>query len=360
MNILLVEPDVELRYPNLALMKISAKHKALGDTCLYVKGNNYFLPFKPDIIYVSTIFTYYASDYIDTINFYKKSFPKAKMEVGGIFATLMPEYIEEKTGIKPFVGYSKELDSIPPDYSLYDSIIKYTPYVEKWRDFSILFTMRGCPRSCGFCAVKRLEPNVEIIPDWKNLIDKTKKHIMIQDNNLTHAPMEHFKDVIQYIVDNKLKACFNNGFDARLITEEQMQLLAKVKWYPGGLRLAFDNMGEDKFIQKAVKRLLELGVPKSAFLIFCMYNFHDNIEQANYRMREMANLGVRPYPQIYRPLNSIEKKDVYVDKNWTLEDLRILRQYWVLAGNYKYKKWEDFYKEHKKEKVKTAVLDDFT
>jgi len=345
MHVLLVEPNYPIRYPNLALMKLSAKYKSLGFTTEYLKGEQYFLNKKPDKIFISTMFTYYAKETIECINFYKLNFPDATIQVGGIFATLMPEYIKEKTGIIPVIGCIEELDRLTPDYKLIEEMIKYSPYIEKWKEFSILFSTRGCPRNCGFCAVKTLEPKAKIIENWKDLINLDTKNVMFQDNNLTAMPFKHFKKVMTFIIDNKLKACFNNGFDARLLNEEQMQLMAKVKWYPGGLRLAFDNMSEDKHIQKCIKRLIELGVSKSAFLIFCLFNFNDDLKEAMYRHREMANLGVRPYPQVYAPLDKLTKKPIYVSPKWTLELIREFRQYFILAGNYKYKTFNQYLKE---------------
>ena len=341
-HILLVEPDFQIRYPNLALMKISTKHKKLGDTVTYVKGEDYFLDNKPDKIYISTMFTYYSEETIRCINFYKHFFKDAEVIVGGIFATLMPDYIKEKTGIEPKVGCFEELDRLTPDYEIVSEMIKYSPYIKKWEDFSILFSTRGCPRGCAFCAVNTLEPIPSIIPNWKELVDLKKKNVMFQDNNLTAMPFEHFKKVLEFIIDNKLKACFNNGFDCRLLTDEHMKLMAKVKWYPGGLRLAFDNMSEDKYIQKTIKKLLELGVSKSAFLIFCMFNFKDDFKEAMYRLSEMRELGVRPYPQVYAPLDKLTKKPIFISDNWTLQLIREFRQYWILAGNHKYKTFEQF------------------
>ena len=49
MNVILVEPAINLRYPNLALLKLSAKYKKLGYNVRYLKGNHYFIG-KPDII----------------------------------------------------------------------------------------------------------------------------------------------------------------------------------------------------------------------------------------------------------------------------------------------------------------------
>jgi len=221
-------------------------------------------------------------------------------------------------------------------------MIKYSPYIEKWKDFSILFSTRGCPRFCSFCAVKKLEPIPTIIPNWKDLIDLSKKNVMFQDNNLTAMPIEHFKEVMLFIKEHKLSVCFNNGFDSRILTEEQMDLMSQIKWYPGGLRIAFDNMEEDGHTQRCVKYLLSKGVSKSAFLIFCLFNFTDTFEEAMYRHREMHNLGVRPYPQVFAPLNQLDKDTKYISKTWTLELIREFRQYWLLAGHYKYKSFTQY------------------
>ena len=341
MHILLVEPNYQIRLPNVALMKFSAKHKLLGDTTEYIKGEKEASK-TPDIIYISTIFTYYAFETIRCINYYKDKYGISKIQVGGVFATLMPEYIFEKTGIKPFIGCIDELDRIKPDYDIVQEMIKYSPYIKKYEDFSILFSTRGCIRKCGFCVVAKVEPNHYVIDNWKELIDTSKKCIMFQDNNLTSAPIEHFKDVMKYVIDNNLYLCLNNGLDCRIISEEQMQIISKVKWYPGGLRFAFDNMSEDVHLQRVVTRLLELGVTKGAFLIYCLYNFTDDFNEAMYRFSECRRLKVRPYPQIYRPHDSLVKKEVFVSEWWNLELIREFRNYWYLAGNYKYKTFEEF------------------
>ena len=156
MRALLVEPKYRTKYPNLALMKISTRLKRQNTEVEYFKG------MKPptlesstmggyDHIYITSLFTYDSEVTLDTINYYKKTYPSAKIVVGGIFASLNPEIVEERTGIKPFTGYSKELDLLPPDYGL----IKTD---SKWDDFSYVFTSRGCVNTCPYCAVPSLEP----------------------------------------------------------------------------------------------------------------------------------------------------------------------------------------------------------
>lgn len=333
-KVLLVEPDYIIRYPNLALMKFSTYYKSLGYEVQYIKGERLISP-HPEIILISTMFTYYAKQTIRCISFYKSYYPNSKIRVGGISASLIPEYIEKNTGIKPEIGCLDWLDRITPDYGLLDPIIKESPYVEKWRDFSILFSTRGCQRNCHFCAVHQLEPKNKIIDNWKDHIDLKRHKIMLQDNNITATSIEHYKDVMNFIIKNKLRACFNNGFDARILNDEQIYYLTKIKWCSGGLRVAFDNMSEDKHVQNVIKKILKAGISRCAFLVFCLFNFEDTFEEAMYRHQEIADLDVRPYPQPYIPLNWLDKSKPYISKNWTRELAYEFRQYWILAGRYK-------------------------
>jgi radical SAM superfamily enzyme YgiQ (UPF0313 family) len=107
-NILLVEPAYNNPYPPLGLMKISTWHKKKGDEVLLIKdplhnrtldlfeqNERYYKKLKDhyDIIYITSLFTYQAQYAIQSIRYYKNRFPDARIRVGGIMATLMPEYI---------------------------------------------------------------------------------------------------------------------------------------------------------------------------------------------------------------------------------------------------------------------------
>ena len=150
MNILMVEPSYLAKFPPLGLMKYSSWHKSKGDDVDFFKG------MKPnrkdyDIIYITTLFSWHSPLVIETIKYYQTNYT-AEIKVGGIFATLMPDYIEQKTGIRPVCGYSKELDELLPDYEL-------AKKKSKFDDYSYVFTTRSCPNNCKFCAVKKLDGN---------------------------------------------------------------------------------------------------------------------------------------------------------------------------------------------------------
>jgi len=344
-NCLLVEPDYKIKYPNIALMKLSTKLKKEGHSVEYIKGikqptiDDWFIRY--DEIYITTLFTYESDIVIETINKYKKKFSKSKIFVGGILASLMPAYIEDKTGIKPFIGYSKELDELKPDYDLIKT-------GTKWDDFSFVFTARGCVNNCSFCAVPRLEPDQWINPNWKEAIDLKRKNVMIHDNNITSLPIEHFRDVCNFLKEHNLGVIFDNGFDCRIFNKEHLEALKGVRILPNGLRFAFDGMQEDEHIQRTLKLCFANGISRGKITVFALFNFNDTPKEAEYRMREVIKLDGRVYPQMYVPLNKKRRLPIFIGKYWTKELTREFRKFYLLMGYYTKWTFPEWLKKEKK------------
>lgn len=327
-NILLVEPAYKNPYPPLGLMKISTWHKKKGDNVLLIKDAPHSVALDDfekkyrcyrklkdhyDIIYITSLFTYQAQHVIESIRYYKNRFPDARIRVGGIMATLMPEYIKEKTSIEPHPGLLRGAENCPPDYSWFPTL----PY-------SISFTTRGCPNSCAFCAVRKHDGEFKPKENWPEDIDITKSTIIFWDNNWLASP-NFEKDTIRLMKFRKIgitQIDFNQGLDCRLIDEDRIKLLGEIKIKP--LRLAFDNKSENKYIQKAIKL-----AKKSGFWdirVYVLYNFkakYDTPEYFYYRINEINKLGALAYPMRYRPLNNVNGQ--YISDQWNKELLRALK-----------------------------------
>lgn len=336
MRVLLLDNRFKKRYRNLALMKFSTYYKGLGYEVDLYSGIDKKNTLKEDyeIIIYSTIFTFHFKDDVETILYYKEKYPNADLKVGGISATLMPNEFFEATGIKTHIGIDETIDCLPPDYTLYEG--------HKMYNISEVFTSRGCKNNCKFCAVRTLEPIYSINPNWKDSI--TSQDVMIHDNNLTTGDMEHFKEVMTYLKAHNLKAIFDNGFDCRYINDKHFEHLKGVRLGNSGLRMAFDNMSQEGYIQKAIKKCLDIGISKSKIMVYILFNYNDTFEEAMYRAEEVKKLGARPYPQQYRPLDDVEYKPNYISPNWDRRLLRDFRFYWLMPGIYTKRTWDEYIK----------------
>ena len=126
---------------------------------------------KPDLIFVTSLMTYWASGVKETISIIKEIYPDIPVILGGIYASLCPEHAKKNSGankvvtgnaenilqklVKDYTNFSftscfnyKNLDSLPlPAFDLLSHFV-YVP----------VLTSRGCPFSCEYCASSFLEP----------------------------------------------------------------------------------------------------------------------------------------------------------------------------------------------------------
>lgn len=336
-NALLIEPSYIRKYIPMGLAKIAEYFKQKNTS--FVFKRNCFQKGDFSHIYITSLFTYDAAITLDEISIAIKEFPKAKIIIGGIYASLMPEHILKKYPIvSVFTSCSPFLDSIGMDYSTNWFI------QSKWSNYSFIFSTRGCVNKCKYCAVKIVEKNKYIIQNWKKQIDLAKKNIMIFDNNLSSFSEKHTINILNYFIKLDKLICFDNGFDCKYIDKSLAKLLGKIKFINSGMRLSFDRITEDGIFQKAVKLLLKNNIPKSQITSYVLFNFNDTPKDANYRMEECKQLGIRPYPQKFIPLNSISHKNNFIGKYWTHRLVREFRYFWLMAGYYKKMTFEEYSK----------------
>lgn len=327
-RVLLIEPAYKVKYPPLGLMKISTFHKRRGDDVVFYKGTRAAVRDQNwDIIYIATMFTYQWKTTVETIKFYQRNKAKAPVKVGGVLASLLAEDLDKETGLKPHVGLYKKVDRLPPDYHLFDGVYEYPVH-----DASIGYTTRGCIRHCKFCAVRDLEPEyIHYIP-LKDQIDSTKTDLILLDNNVLAS--EEFPRIIREIkecgfqkgakLNGKLRRVdFNQGVDARLLTEEKMRLLREIAIHP--LRIAFDHIELKNLYIEKIRLAHNYGIRHLSNYI--LYNFNDTPEdfyerlRINIELNEELGLSIFSFPMRYVPLNAKDRKYVY-NPHWTKQQLR--------------------------------------
>jgi hypothetical protein len=321
MDVLLVEPKYYTKYPPLGLLKLSSYHKAHGDNVFLVRGLEENLNLSPEIIEITSLFTYSWKPVHQAISYYHKIYPEAKIHVGGIYASIMPERIESTFPyVTVYRGLHEEADKFIPDYN----ILKET---EKWNDWkkSILFSTRGCIRKCPFCVVPIIEGKIRVVVDEiSELVHPDHNEIVLWDNNFLASPQ--WKKSINQLIDIGMKVDFNQGLDARLMDEEKASLISELK-LSTTIRLAYDFKEEAYAAEKAVEYLNDAGIRKKNIMFYTLYNFYDSSKNKGDDpesffeiIRHITQMGCVSYPMRYEPIDSL-KKNSYISKLWTPDEL---------------------------------------
>lgn len=321
MRVLLVEPKYYSQYPPLGLLKLSTLLKQEGNEVRFVRGIVLVTGFKPDRIYVTSLFTWAWKPVWDAISFYRQLFPKARILLGGIYASLTPDHAKGAGADELMPGLVKQAEDLLPDYSL-------VPEWNETRSASVLFSHRGCVRSCSFCAVPALEGKpfqIRLNTSVRHLIYPGHRNVVLWDNNILGEV--HWRDVIEELKELKLAVDFNQGLDARFITEEVAQALVGLN-IPV-IRLAFDHPKIGRFIKRGLDHLKKAGITRNRkrhMVCYVLYNYNDTPEDLFERVRDLLDWGLTAYPMRYQPLNGdcAFEKDSYIAPKWTWETLEMV------------------------------------
>ena len=273
MKIGLIDVDGH-NFPNLALMRISSYHKALGDSVEWWWGWEHY-----DIVYMSKIFSdAYTQDVEEPLN-------ADRIVKGGTgYAISLVNGIEVYDKAKD-PDLPPDIERCFPDYSIYP---QYT--------FAVSMTSRGCPRGCAFCHVAakegRCSKKVADVSDFWN----GQKEIKVLDPNITACAEK--RDLMRQYLDTGAKIDFTQGLDIRCINDADIADLNKMRL--SNVHFAWDNPKDDlaeKFERYAKKTTHK---PHGSFgTVYCLTNFNSTIEEDLHRIYMLRDLGFDPDVRIY-------------------------------------------------------------
>lgn len=252
-------------FPNLALMKISAWHKAQGDEV------DWWIPLEEyDRVYSSKVFTFTSEN----------------------------PYLPENT-IKGGTGYGiydelpPEIDRMFPDYSIYPKV-----------DYAIGFLTRGCIRKCPWCVVPKKEGRIKPYNTWRDIKRPDSKDIVFMDNNVLAC--DHGISQMVDMIGQKVRIDFNQGLDARLINDDVADILSRLKWIQF-IRISCDTDAMLDVCLSVIDKLGGHGIKPYRVFVYLLVQ---DLESAERRAIALRSAGANPFAQPYRDFaNNIEPSE---------------------------------------------------
>ena len=264
-------------YPNLALGKIARYWHNRGGQIEWATPMKHY-----DIIYMSKVFNFTPDD---------------------TFIYQADKIIKGGTGYDIHSTLPDEIDRLQPLYDIYPNVPKDTAYG---------FLTRGCPNKCRWCVVPKKEGLIRPYMDVDEIAIEGRRKLVLMDNNILAAG-DYCLQQLRKIIERGYRVDFNQALDARLVTDEIAQLLAKVKWLDNNrIRFGCDTHAQIEECERAMAMINKYGFTGQYFLYTMLTSdFRECYERITYwwhRTQETraAHEGryVYPHAQPYRDPNN--------------------------------------------------------
>jgi len=267
--------QIDGKLPNLALMKICGYHEKMGDEVEWFQGSLFESLY--DEIYASKLF-----------DFSKMPQLPSKTRIGG-------------TGIDFHNKLDIDIERATPSYNLYPDCY-----------YHLGFSMKGCRFNCSFCCVPKKEGRPYLDSDIDEILINPNggKRLMLLDNDFFGGA--NWKTNLERIIELKLKVCFVQGLNIRIITTEQAELLSECNYYNSKfkkryLTFAWDKYKDGRIVFEGIKRCNDAGITSEKMQFFILIGYDTTPRQDMERVMSLKNLGCKPFVMPYNKSNPYQK-----------------------------------------------------
>lgn len=280
-------------FPNLALMKISAWHKAHGDSVEWWIPTMHY-----DRVYSSKIFDFTPNN---------PYLPEDALR-GGTGYRDIPMNQE----------LAPEIDAMYPDYSIYPDC-----------DYAIGYLTRGCPNHCRWCVVPRKEGQIRPYRRWQDIVRYDTDKLVLMDNNILAC--EHGVKQLEGLIGSGYRIDLNQGMDARLVTDEIAGILSGLKWIRF-IRFSCDQKSQIEPIRRTIELLGKHGVKPYRIFIYILVT--EDLADASERVEALKGYkAINLYAQAERN----ERLGVVPNEG----QLKFAQRY-VYGGSYRTETWAEY------------------
>ena len=284
------------KFPNYALMKISAWHKAKGDKVVW------FIPIESqsyDLVYSSKVFDFTPEN------------------------PYLPENtIKGGTGYGLYYDLPEEIDRMYPDYTIYPNC-----------DYAIGFLTRGCPNKCSWCYVPRKEGDIKPYRTWQEIVRTDTNKLTLMDNNILACP--HGIEQLRQLADTDYRIDINQATSVFQVNKDTADILARLKWQKY-IRFSVDQKSQIDGMYRTADLLAERGIPNSKLFIYCLIteDLEDDLKRI-YAMRKLKSVTLYGMP--YK-----DRRKGIMPKHWQ----NIMAQKYIYSGQWRKIDWEEWKENH--------------
>jgi hypothetical protein len=291
------------RFPNLACMKLSGYHKALGEEV--VLKTDYDVLDSFDRVYISKVFT-------DT------PVPEAALKLSNINYGGTGFFYDKAPALPEAVEHQM------PDYHLYDGWMSAQLAAGKkprefsyYTDYSIGFLTRGCFRKCVFCVNQNYD-RVRLHSPLSEFVDSSRKKICLLDDNFFGCP--DWRRLLTELQSTGRPFQFKQGLDERLLTDEKCAALFGSR-YDGDYIFAFDNVADAELIEQKIQLARKYTNAVLKFYCFCGFDrsgkwdadfWQQDIFDLLFRIRLLMRHRCLPYVMRFERYKESPYRGMYV------------------------------------------------